>query len=578
MKNKSERDVPSLSVVCGLFCLFLTTILIAGCAAVTSTWANPKQNPDDPLGPGHWDRSTKPPTWISSPAYESRAGLAYFLPEGKIHIHAVRTPILITNYGMTFINFTNADGTVIMLTNSVSINEYTTNSTTTTNVTLEFKNPPSPAMLVYANSTSGSNNVIGPTGSNVALKLTAQVTISNIVTNGTVTFNLASNSLATVTTSTNQTIAVTNGTTQALPSYSKVIVSSYTKVINTQPFVTTNFFYNVTVSVDYQADPDRLFLLRPQLNWLRDDSPSVTIDGNGLLSTVNASNYDQSANIAVALGETAVQSFMLAGGIPVSTGGPNVGALRDYGAMEAYFDGYTKDESDELFRRRLEQAVTNLPESLAFPQTIDVSYDPFDASDFIRATNELHQGGLTILNNPRFSKDNADKSWKNWTNGVQKETSGVFYRPVIPYTVSIRDLTFNQVAATVLLPNKAPILNLPLDTAPFVSVISQVTFTNGLIGSYSVSKPSSFMALAECPLIIISDITSSVTNLLQLRINLGNGQAALQNTQYSNQAAANTAYIAQQNALLTALSNKMEIFTTKQNLYNLTNGQAVPTP
>ncbi len=206
-------------------------------------------------------------------------------------------------------------------------------------------------------------------------------------------------------------------------------------------------------------------------------------------------------------------------------------------------------------------AASSLPK---FPQQIDVSFNPFDTKQLNDASNELHNAGLTIVNPEVFLIHSQQPNYNNWYHTPKKEAGGVFYRPPIPYTFRIRDSAFNVVSATVLLPNLSPIVHLDMRKASFVQNVSQVTMTNGFISSYSFTKPSSFMALANYPLVLLSDITSSLTNLVQLRINLGNAQNSLQAINNSNQVLQSSAILAQQAATLTQMSNAITYFYLSQ--------------
>lgn len=210
----------------------------------------------------------------------------------------------------------------------------------------------------------------------------------------------------------------------------------------------------------------------------------------------------------------------------------------------------------------------------SYPQKIDIAFDPFDAPQLAHAQAALNNALLTIDNAGEFSTPAITEMYANWTNNPLKSKSGIFYRPPIPYEVRLSDAASNVVSTTVLLPNKSPILHLPMNKAPFVTAISQVTLSNGFVCSYSFSKPSSLNALASYPLVLLSSVTASLTNFIQLRLNLATGQNNLQSAAYSAQAAKNTAYLAQQNALLLSISNTMSLYNAQQALKVLTNSAA----
>lgn len=638
--------------------------VVAGCSSVVSTWVNPKSNPNDT---GHWADTGKTSHWVDNPHYQSGAGIAYFLPMGKVHITANRVDTLVTNYGMVYTKFQDGSGDSIYLTNLVSMTKVISNVVTevyTTNKFLAAKNYFSPpSTLVYSNSVFGSNTAVGPAGTN-GMKFTA----TPVGTNTPAQAFALTNDLVATSASASQTITLSNQMAQPIESGFITSNTTTTTIYTEQPLVTTNHTYNIVVSVDYMADPSKLFLLQPQRDWFHDDSANITVDGRGLLSSINASNTDQSGNVVVALAQAGVQSFELAGGMPIpnpipSSPTPNAmfapedfpnpdaliesmntnsdlieklpdskkSNLKKWGVelkspqledlqgknarrkahaqalaeifneiintntlprptnhdLALFFQDSTKIGNDnyrnQLLNRLfleevfpgliapLQPATASIPPN--YPQQIDLSFNPFYSTDLNDASNELHNAGLTIVNSDVFSP-NKQVNYRKWLKTPKKETDGIFYRPPIPYTFRIRDSVSNVVSATVLLPNLAPILHLEMDKAPFVSAISQVTLTNGFIGSYSFSKPSSAMALASYPLVLLSDITSSMTNLIQFRINLGTGQNNLQSTANSGQSIQNSALLAQQAALIAQLSNSITLYNLTQTLKGLTNSSA----
>lgn len=163
------------------------------------------------------------------------------------------------------------------------------------------------------------------------------------------------------------------------------------------------------------------------------------------------------------------------------------------------------------------------------PVLIDVSFNPFDQKDLDRAIATLKSGGLTLQNADSFRK--VKNIYSSVSEGQYAKTGGIYYRPAAPYEVCVADATGNAVWRSIPLPNKSPILHLKMGKAALVTAVSQVAMTNGFISSYNVSKPSSALAAAEIPVTILSSITSSLTNLLQLKLNLATGQNALQTNQ-----------------------------------------------
>jgi hypothetical protein len=106
--------------------------------------------------------------------------------------------------------------------------------------------------------------------------------------------------------------------------------------------------------------------------------------------------------------------------------------------------------------------------------------------------------------------------------------SGVCYRPVIPYQVTIQpggvatsgsafELPdgFEEV---VLLPNRSPIVCLPIDRTPFVESEFRATFEEGLLTSVHSDKPSEILGFLEIPIRVAKAIVGIPGELLQFRV------------------------------------------------------------
>ena len=190
----------------------------------------------------------------------------------------------------------------------------------------------------------------------------------------------------------------------------------------------------------------------------------------------------------------------------------------------------------------------------AFPQTIDISFNPFDANELVPAMATLGSAGITLENTDDFLGPKQFDAYSNWS-AAPKQVDGIYYRPPMPFEIRLRDNASNVVSRTVLLPNRSPILHLDLDKNTFSSRVSSVTLTNGFISSYSLTKPSSALAVATLPVTLLNGLTASVTNLIQLRINLATGQNTLA-----------SALITQQQNQITAISNTIALLSAQQRL------------
>ena len=112
--------------------------------------------------------------------------------------------------------------------------------------------------------------------------------------------------------------------------------------------------------------------------------------------------------------------------------------------------------------------------------------------------------------------------------------SGVCYRPVIPFNVELRPggvlyrplgrpVEAIEVAQGVqevfMLPNRSPVVCLPIERVPFVESRFRATFANGLLTSVESDKPSEILGFLEIPIRVAKAIVSIPAELLQFKIN-----------------------------------------------------------
>ncbi len=647
-------------------CLPLLLLVILGCSSLVSR---------------------RVPQYGQRPAPQPRQseGLGYFLPLGKVHIVAALNVTLTTNFGIRTETLAGGHSVTNFATKVRVGTETISHTVSLTN----FAAPQLPGALTFSNvTTTTTNQLVGvqlttTAGSNQNLSVTtnyaytnappatgsnsstnAPFAITNFVLSVTGSTNQLTNSITSNTPPTGQTVQTTVLTVSNLPAAyypSNVYYSNDTEVITTteQPMVISNYIYTITIAPDYVPDRANLFVLQPELDWFHDDSVSIGVDGNGLLSTVTTSNVDETGGVIVALAQTAIQSFELAasgglsglGAVPAPEGTPHYAEItandddnwatlargmlarnrslglgltqtnrtRLQGTLDKAADstpgsaeGVALKEAvviavnsiisrgapldpdefrragvtlrpqtqalallldptdgehynnevrllnrlllEDAFRGSLERFRSSIPiPSLNPPQSIDISFDPFVPEELAAAEDALMAGGLTIQNLASFSR--APEPYVGVGKPAKRSVGGIYYRPPMPYQISISDKQGNVISRSVLLPNKSPILHINFDKAPFVSTVSQVNMTNGFISSYAINKPSSAQAIAQIPLVILSSITSSLTNLVQLKLNFATGQNSL----------AGAALTRQSNQLV-SISNALTLLNAQQQL------------
>lgn len=107
---------------------------------------------------------------------------------------------------------------------------------------------------------------------------------------------------------------------------------------------------------------------------------------------------------------------------------------------------------------------------------------------------------------------------------------GICHRANLPYRVEIA--LFGQTRSTlVMLPNKAPLLALPLERHAFVEVKHTVTLRNGVVEKYDIEKPSAALAVVSWPLEAYDAVVSTTAKILQLKIDTSRNDLAHQEQQ-----------------------------------------------
>ena len=100
-------------------------------------------------------------------------------------------------------------------------------------------------------------------------------------------------------------------------------------------------------------------------------------------------------------------------------------------------------------------------------------------------------------------------------------------------------------AAIVSLPQAGPISFIPLKASTFVKTTSDVTFTDGVVVSWTSDRPSEGMEVVRLPLRILTSALDSVSGIVKLRVDY--------KTQSKGLSDADTALIASQSAQIKSL-------------------------
>ena len=323
--------------------------------------------------------------------------------------------------------------------------------------------------------------------------------------------------------------------------------------------------YLITVDPVISPDPNHLYALKFKDDKISSDVFGLNIDPtNNFIQSINASNSDQTIQIVTELAQAAAT---FATGLPTGlpAGLPNMGPmmLEPNSIME-----FLENKKGATRRKHL-------------PGRFEVYFDPTQDTDVQRANAEIAgffykddvshdtqalaecpiQLGVTFRNQPVSGATAAYLS----THPPCK-TDGVLYRPLLPYVLQVKNKlgTTGKESSQYLVrsPNAAPVFALPVSRATFVTRTTALTFNNGFLQGVTYNNPSQAAAALGLPLTVAGAVVSSVTNVLQLKLNIATAQnqIATQQTAQVNQAAAlnnATTNLLQSIQALSALKAKM---------------------
>jgi hypothetical protein len=260
----------------------------------------------------------------------------------------------------------------------------------------------------------------------------------------------------------------------------------------------TNYIFTIeqVIGPDYR----QIYSLKLNHSMFADDNYGIMVNPNGFLTSINATNSDQSGEVIKTLAKTGISIAEL-----VLTGGTVPPGI----AKNARAFGV---EATNLC------TVTNLPEM------VDITFDPLDKTAMGNANNQLQ--GIAFVS---ILDSESKKEWnENSNDGIATNHGGFFYRPALPYELALENRPGTiKIQRTIYLPNQAPILNYNIKRAPFVARTSQFALQNGFLTQVNSSKPSEVLAAVKIPADIVTYIASIPANLIQLKIDYSSANQKL---------------------------------------------------
>ena len=229
-----------------------------------------------------------------------------------------------------------------------------------------------------------------------------------------------------------------------------------------------------TIVASSKIVPDRgqFYTLTYNASPLSDDQVKINVSTEGLLESIDVTVADKTGDIIVKLAQLA-------------------------------------KEAAKLSALGLEGRAPK-PKELVLDQDID----PDNSEELKNLNEKLKIFGLKAIIDP-LGHDMQ-------INSGPRENRGVYYRPLIPYRVTISTLEGAEKmvckSEILSLPNGAPIMAVDVTRACLVTKVTKLTFDKGTLKAVDINKPSEVSALVDIPINVVKEVVSIPGELIKFKI------------------------------------------------------------
>lgn len=255
-------------------------------------------------------------------------------------------------------------------------------------------------------------------------------------------------------------------------------------------------------------DPTKLHYLRQTSNWLSNDAFDIKVNEKGLLTGINATADDHTAQILVTIGATILAGLQVAGAqVPTIYGLQQVPPVAPP----------TARQFDEDTLRELLTALQGTHQSLG-PSGSGACFAPETGSsdtgrEGIRLEYTLGRQALTSYTEP-------DRGWfGRQQHGVIVPVAEPFEleTKVVAYKPGYQDLVLGTLDSLVLMPDCSPEFVIPVKGTAFAKVQHSLKLTDGVLSEIKVDSPSPILSIVSIPAQIAERAVQIVGNLISLR-------------------------------------------------------------
>lgn len=312
--------------------------------------------------------------------------------------------------------------------------------------------------------------------------------------------------------------------------------------------------YELKVEAKLIPDPEHFYRLSYLPNPAAKDNLKVSI-ANGFLQSVETTAKDEMVDIAKRIMEIPKEIAKAALGAPAAAiAPPGLKQSLDVDVdPDIFFSGRTEDKKIvNNLKKNLESfgiieiKITRPPGAETYkaaPPSKGVYYRPL-----LPYTVKLSYKGKTKTSPTKTTSAEDGPSQKpadgkaapssSTSNPPKKETSPKKQKAA--KTKAAPQIPPNaeyqevhvELQETVYLPNGAPILSLDVTRAAFVTKKTKLTFADGVLTGVDLEKPSEILAGLEIPIHLIKTIVSLPSDIIQLKINYSSQEKAWLDQQF----------------------------------------------
>jgi hypothetical protein len=227
--------------------------------------------------------------------------------------------------------------------------------------------------------------------------------------------------------------------------------------------VSTAWSYKIRYKATrYVPDPHHRFVVSHRPNLFSNDDIRVVVGKDGLLDLVEVTSEDKSVEVVRKLIEIGKNVARIAA---------QAGGARSTPEEEVIFKA-SLDPTSDIEVAKINQALRQ------------VEGGPYE----VRLTDRSPAGSKQV--NSTYAPDGT----------AGRAFEGIVFRPALAYGLRLSRQSIVQEVATVLLPNEAEILHMPVNRSAFVKKVQKLDFNEGLLVEATLKKPSEALGAVEIPL------------------------------------------------------------------------------